>query len=84
MWSVLTQHKKGFVHHPEVLRWKRKLKALYTRHERIVEEMQRRGFHHQSPLNARLATGADIQREYVDSPEEQFKILRGKGCGCKV
>lgn len=84
VWSILTQGKKGYAHHPEVLRWKGKLKALYLKHEGIVEEMLRRGYRHKSPLDESLAAGAAQQDVFVDTYEEQISILRGKGCDCDV
>ncbi len=84
VWAVLTQGKKAYSNHPEVARWRGKTRALYLRHERLVEEMARRGYVHRSPLPADLATGAAEQTEYVDSYEEQVRILKAKGCGCKV
>jgi hypothetical protein len=44
IWSILTKNKKGYSKHPEVLRWKGKLKALYLRYERLVTEMGERGY----------------------------------------
>ncbi|MDD5438874.1 MAG: pyrimidine dimer DNA glycosylase/endonuclease V [Candidatus Omnitrophica bacterium] len=84
IWSVLTNNKKGYSHHPEVLRWRGRLRALYRRHASLVREMQRRTYHHQSPLDARRASGARTQTVYVDPPDEQLKILKRKGCGCKL
>ncbi len=84
IWSILTQGKKGFSNHPEVLRWSGKLKALYLRHQELVEEMQARGYRHNSPLDVELATGNEQQDEYVDSYEEQVRILNNKGCDCAV
>lgn len=84
IWSVLTQHKKGYSHHPETLRWKGKLKALYKRHDLLTSEMKNRGYNHKSPLNKTLATGEALQNEYVDSPEAQLLILKRKGCECTV
>jgi hypothetical protein len=83
IWSILTQEKKGYANHPEVLRWKGKLRSLYLKHEEIVEEMQRRGYKHNSPLDPDLATGPGQQDTFVDSPEEQARILRNKGCDCR-
>src|SRR6185312_17174317 len=37
IWAVLTKGRKGYSRHPETLRWKGKLKALYKRHELQVE-----------------------------------------------
>ena len=84
IWSILTQGKKGYANHPEVLRWKGKLTALYAKHEEIVAEMERRGYQHKSPLDPTLATGAEHQDEFVDSLDEQVRILREKGCNCQV
>jgi hypothetical protein len=84
MWSVITGRKKGYARHPETLRWKGKLRALYGVHEEIAAEMARRGFNHKSPLDRRLARGKATQDEYVDTPAKQRKILRSKGCACRV
>jgi hypothetical protein len=74
VWAILTENKSGYSDHPEVKRWEGKLRALYCRHGEVVEEMKRRGFGHDSPLEERLATGK----------EEQLRILREKDCGCTV
>ena len=84
IWSILTKDKKGYSNHPETLRWKGKLKALYLRHEELVEEIQKRGFNHKSPLDCRLATGSSTQDKFVDSVEDQIKLLKKKKCECKV
>ena len=84
IWSVLTQKKKGYSKHPETLRWRGKLRALYLRHEALVREMTRRRYIHSSPLSEVLATGKATQDEYVDAYEKQVRILRKKGCDCDV
>ena len=84
IWSVLTQGKKGYARHPETLRWRGKLKALFLRHEALVEEMTRRGYAHKSPLCESLATGEPTQNIFLDSHEDQLRILQEKGCGCDV
>lgn len=84
LWSILINNKKGFSKHPETLRWKGKLKALYLRHERLVKELKKRGYSHYSPLDSRLAQGKAQQDEYKDSIEEQIRLLKRKGCDCKV
>ena len=50
IWVVLVRHKKGYSRHPETLRWKNKLAALYARHELLVMEMTARGYRHYSSL----------------------------------
>ncbi len=84
VWNVLTKNRKGYAAHPEVVRWRGKLKALYLRHNDLVTEMCRRGYSHCSPLDAKLARGACRQDVYVDSCDDQVRRLRRKGCGCDV
>ena len=82
LWNILTLDKVGYRNHPETQRWVGKLAALYERHERLVTEMDVRGYRHNSPLDARLATGARVQDAFVDTPAEQHRILKAKGCRC--
>jgi hypothetical protein len=82
IWSILTKNKIGYSRHPEVLRWKGKLKALYSRHEKLVIEMGERGYEHKSSLSKRRAAGAAKQNILITPYREQFKILRRKGCDC--
>lgn len=82
LWNILTLGKRGYRNHPETRRWEGKLAALYRRHERLVREMEARGYRHASPLDPKLATGEAVQREYVDSPEKQREILKSKNCSC--
>ena len=57
IWSILINKKRGYSKHPETLRWKEKLKALYFRHDQLVNEFKNRGFNHISPLNEKYAIG---------------------------
>lgn len=84
IWSILTEDKEGYRNHPEVRRWEGKLKALYKRHEEIVREMEERGYSETSPLDESLTTGDADQNEYIDTPEEQKRILKEKNCDCAV
>jgi hypothetical protein len=84
IWAVLTRDRAGYRRHPETLRWEGRLRALARRHELLVAEMGRRGFAHRSPLDMELATGADVQTEFVDSPERQLTLLRAKLCACPI
>ncbi len=84
VWSIITNDKKGYSCHPETQRWRGKLKALYGRHEELVEEMKTRGYRHASPLNVSLATGDGVQAEFVDTPAEQRDLLKQKGCQCRL
>ena len=84
IWSILTTGKRGYAHHPETLRWRGRLAALYARHDEQVEEMLRRGFRHRSPLDAELASGSDRQTVCVTTPDEQREQLARRGCACRV
>lgn len=82
LWNILTEGKSGYSNHPETKRWVGKLAALYIRHEILVKEMWRRGYGHFSPLDPALASGKAVQDCYVDTPDEQKRILRSKQCDC--
>jgi hypothetical protein len=84
IWSILTKDKKGYSRHPETLRWKGRLAALFARHGSLVREMKRRGYCHRSGLDRALATGSRKQCVFIDPPREQLGILRNKQCGCNV
>ena len=84
VWAVLTQDRTGYARHPETLRWKGKLLALYLRHDALVGEMARRGYRHHSPLEKAFAAGRAVQDVYVDPPRRQVRLLRAKGCDCSV
>jgi len=84
IWAVLTQGRKGYSRHPETLRWKGKLKALYKRHQVLVKEMSARGYSHHSDLNLKLASGRAVQNDFVDSKLKQMEILKNKKCLCQV
>lgn len=84
VWAVLTGDKTGYRNHPETLRWRGRLAALYERHADLVTEMSARGYNHASPLDARMAIGSRIQDVYVDPPDAQVEILRAKKCECDV
>jgi hypothetical protein len=84
IWNILTKGKKGYATHPETLRWKGRLKALYGRHQELVNEMGKRGYRHRSHLSEVLATGHGTQIKYVNSLEDQIRLLQKKGCDCQV
>lgn len=84
IWSIIIHNKQGYSRHPETVRWKGRLAALYSRHEAVSGEMRNRGYLHMSPLDKNLATGKAVQTGFVDSKEGQAQILKKKGCGCKV
>jgi hypothetical protein len=81
---MIINDKKAYAHHPETMRWRGKLKALYLRHEDLVTEMAKRGYKHHTPLDPVFATGKAVQDEFVDSYEKQVKLLKERGCECRV
>ncbi|CAN5845823.1 pyrimidine dimer DNA glycosylase/endonuclease V [soil metagenome] len=82
LWNIYVFDRSGYRQHPETRRWASKLAALFLRHELLVAEMQRRGYRHASPLDPAFAIGSDRQDVYIDPPEEQLRLLRGKSCEC--
>ncbi|HLL61400.1 MAG TPA: pyrimidine dimer DNA glycosylase/endonuclease V [Candidatus Nitrosocosmicus sp.] len=84
LWTILTQNKKGYSKHPETQRWIGKLKALYLRHEILVQEMSRRGYNHKTPLEEIKAVGEDTQASFINTYEEQVEIIKNKACDCKL
>ena len=84
LWNIHTLGRRGYRAHPETMRWEGKLSALFARHESLVAEMERRGYRHSSPLDPSLATGSPRQDSFIDTPEEQLRILREKPCPCLV
>ena len=82
LWNIHTLGRRGYRAHPETVRWEGKLAALFARHQRLVTEMERRGYRHSSPLDPALATGSPFQDAFIDPPEEQLRLLREKPCGC--
>jgi hypothetical protein len=83
LWVILTQDKGGYASHPEVRRWRGKLRALHARHDALAGELLRRGYRHASPLPP-APMDSDIQEELVDSIETQILRLQAKRCGCRV
>lgn len=79
IWTVLTKGRTGYSRHPETLRWRLHLAALYERHTRQVLEMERRGYQHRSPLSPLMEPG-----DYPPPIDDQLAALRAKGCSCRV
>lgn len=82
IWTILIENKKGYSKHPETLRWKGKLKALYVRHNQLVIEMEKRGYIHNSDLDKKYAKGRIIQDYFLDKPQKQKELLKNKPCPC--
>jgi hypothetical protein len=75
--AIVSQQKKGYSRHPETLRWRDHLPALWLRHEQVVAEMLLRGFNHFSPLPA-PRTEIIWPGVFIDAPDRQFSLLAGK------
>ena len=84
IWNILAHNKRGYSHHPETIRWAGKLKVLYSVHDNIAKEMLKRGFMHKSKLDFRFARGSSRQSQFVDSIQQQIRLLKHKKCGCRV
>ncbi len=84
LWNILTKHKAkgGYARHPETLRWVGKTKALYKRHEQLVQEFARRGYKHHTPLDKKYARGKALQDVFIHTIAEQKEILKKKPCDC--
>lgn len=87
IWSIIVNDKRGYSRHPEVMRWRGRLVALWRRHEAQRIEMERRGYAHRSPLDLkaipRRHRGGE-QTVLIDSVDDQRMKLRGKGCPCDM
>jgi hypothetical protein len=75
--SILVNHKKGYSHHPETIRWKRLGWALKQRHRLLAAEMSLRGYKDKSPVLTRANHGL-WPCSYIDEPIQQIKILKAK------
>ena len=84
LWNILTLGKTGYSRHPETRRWEGRLAALYQRHDELVREMERRGYRHGSALDAALSAGLAVQDRFIDSVDDQLRILAGKPCDCPL
>ncbi|UCD20803.1 MAG: pyrimidine dimer DNA glycosylase [archaeon] len=84
MWSIITKDLKGFCNHPETKRWRGKLKALYKKHEEIINEMERRGYNHKSCLDKKKARGKSFQDYKWQSVKKQKELLKKRCKFCKV
>ncbi|MCA9388719.1 pyrimidine dimer DNA glycosylase [Candidatus Berkelbacteria bacterium] len=82
LWSIISNDKQGYRNHPETKRWEGKLPALLKRHDLLVVEMKKRGYRHNSPIDTQNLTGQEIQDVFVNTVDEQEKLLTDKKCDC--
>lgn len=78
IWSVIVNNKSGYAKHPETMRWRGRLLAMYGRHRQQVDEMTRRGMTHKSDLDFRKSSGSATQDRILLSVECQLILLRQK------
>lgn len=86
VWNIILEGKRGYSCHPEVVRWRGKLGALWERHEMQVREMEVRGYSHRSPLDPGMIPRGQrraAQDLLLESRESQARKLRAKGCECR-
>jgi hypothetical protein len=62
--GVLLGKYKAYRNHPETLRFKDHINQLFSRHEEQVNEMQKRGYKHNSPLPTGNQSYAYTKEEY--------------------
>lgn len=74
--------KGGWQRHPETLRFKNHLGALYDRHQQQVEEMHKRGYNHQSPLPSLNYTPEEYDYTWNELARD-VKILKKRN-GLKI
>ena len=87
IWSIIINDKRGYSRHPEVMRWRGRLVALWERHEAQRLEMAKRGYAHKSPLDKKAIPRVHRGRGPVvllDPVGDQRRDLRDKGCSCNL
>jgi len=75
--SIIVNGKKGYSKHPETIRWAGYGWALRIRHQLLSAEMSLRNFTDKSPVLTRTKKGV-WPKEYINEPDQQFKILEAK------
>lgn len=68
---------RGYRNHPETKRWVGFSKAMRDRHDRIAEEMVKRGFNHRSPWPEDLINPEDPE-DYPSSLWEPLDVMKSK------
>lgn len=81
IWSIITNNKRGYANHPEVIRWRDAMPALKLRHDNQVGELSIRGMNHRSDVRGIIA-GTRVPSYQLESVERQIVLLRTKPCSC--
>lgn len=86
IWSVITNDKKGYSNHPEVLRYKFNLGALWMRHNKIIKEAKNRGYNFKDLPNWLVYLNMQPIVTYLEPEpwDNQIETLKNKKCGCKI
>lgn len=94
LWAI---HKKrlagqphGYTNHPETVRWDGHLWQLYRRHGDLMDELERRGYNHCSPLDLSGMTealDASMSADWPPAWDDQEAALCAKvvekQCSCQ-
>ena len=84
IWSVITQNKKGYSKHPETVRYRHHLGALWLRHRKLMHEATRRGYNFKDLPDWPVHLDGLTEIAFVD-PEpwdkQEFALL-SKDCNC--
>lgn len=78
--SIIAKRRKGYAKHPETIRWREYGWALKMRHKQLACEMVLRGYTDRSPITTHSNKGK-WPDTFIDSPDRQFLLLRGKYTG---
>jgi len=85
IWIFITTDKGGsYKKHPETLRWVGRLNGLLLRHKAQVAEMEKRGWRHGSDPYPEVSPLEGSKPRPYQTLAQQTKILRAKGCKCKI
>ncbi|MCL5876807.1 MAG: pyrimidine dimer DNA glycosylase/endonuclease V [Candidatus Bathyarchaeota archaeon] len=69
---------KAYRKHPETLRFEDRIAQLYYRHADQAAEMQKRGYHHNSPLSNSNQPYSYSKEEYCRDRQELAKRQRSR------
>lgn len=84
IWNILLFGKKGYSHHPEVLRWKNHLCALDEVHASIALEMIDRRMNHKSSLDSSSLNDSYAYPTSITTLSEQACRIKAKKCECVI
>ena len=78
--GALQDKYKAYQNHPQTLRFKDHIEQLYFRHEQQVQEMQKRGYKHSSPLpksnQPYTCTKEEYRRDHAELAKRQQQPVK--------